>query len=77
MKSNNTVAISKTCFPKDQMSYPEWARHFNVGSNVPLSYGRSTKSDLNRDYDFNKLFKEHSQSIFNFSWILQRLNIFA
>lgn len=77
MKSNNTVAISKSCFPKDQMSYAEWVRHFNVGSNVPLSYGRSIKYDLNKDYDFNKLFKEPSQSIFNFSWILERLNIFA
>lgn len=77
MKSNNTVAISTSCFPKDQISYADWVRQFNVGTNVPLNYGRSIKSDLNRDYDFSKLFKEPSKSIFDFSWILERLNIFA
>ena len=79
MKSNNTVAISKSYFPKDQISYADWVRQFNVGTNVPLNYGKSMKYDLNKDYDFNKLFKESSQnkSIFDLSWILERLNIFA
>lgn len=79
MKSNNTIAISKSCFPKDQISYADWVRQFNVGTNAPLNYGRSIKCDLNKDYDFSRLFKEHSQSksIFDLSWILERLNIFA
>jgi hypothetical protein len=73
----NKILIGKTCLPEDQISYSDWVREFNVGTNVPMSYGRSTKYDLNYEYDFTKLFKQSSKSIFNFFWILEKLNIFA
>lgn len=74
----NKELIGKTVLPKDQISYSDWVREFNVGTNVPISYGReSTKYDLNYEYDFTKLFKQSSKSVFNFSWILEKLNIFA
>ena len=79
MKSDKNLAISKTYLPKDEVPYAEWVRQFNVGTNVPMNYGKSVRYDLNKDYDFSKLFKDSSQSksIIDFSWILEKLNIFA